>query len=110
MNGRQKLTGVVGVVLVVLLGVVLVPWRFTGQAWTPGGGEPKQIELEERRYAPLFTPPEVDPREFGLGTPDERFQVQLRAELEWKPWLLRILAAAAATLAAIRLSATRRGS
>lgn len=110
MNGPQKLIAVAGGVLVILVGVVLVPWRVAGQAWTPGGGEPRQFEVEGRRHAPIFSPPDIDPREFGLGIPDERFQIQLRAEVDWKPWILRILATAVATLAAIRLTATRQRS
>lgn len=110
MNGKQKLIGAVGLVLVVLLGLVFVPWRFSGQAWFPGGGEAQRIELDARRHAPIFLPPEVDAAELGLGIPDERFQVQVRAELDWRPWLLRIVAIVALTLIAMRLTGRRRRS
>ena len=110
MNGKQKLIAAAGLVLVCLLGVVFAPWRFTGQVWSPGGGEPQRIELEARRHAPIFSPPKVDPQELGLGTPDERFQVQVRAELDWRPWLLRTASIGALTLMAMRIAGTRRRS
>ena len=107
MNGGQKLIAATGLVLVCLVGVLFAPWRFTGQVWSPGGGEAQRIELDGRRHAPVFAAPRVEPQELGLGIPDERFQIQVRAELDWRPWLLRVLAVVALTLVAIRLAVTR---
>jgi len=108
MNGRQRLAATVGFASMVLLGVIFVPWRFSGQVWFPGGGEAQRIEFDARRHAPIFSPPEVDPAELGLGTPDERFQVQVRAELDWRAWLLRLATAALVTWMMIRWAARWR--
>jgi len=109
-NGGQKLIAATGLVLVCLVGVLFAPWRFTGQVWSPGGGEAQRIELDARRHAPVFAAPRVEPQELGLGIPDERFQIQVRAELDWRLWWLRIVAIGGLTALAMRLAATRRRS
>jgi hypothetical protein len=64
-------------VLLLTASVLLVPWMFEGEVFTPGSREPTQVSLSDRRWAPLFAPPEVDPEALGLGTADERFQIRL---------------------------------
>ena len=70
--------------------VLLVPWRFEGEVFMPGSGQPSEVSLPERHWAPLFAPPKVDPAALGLGIADERFQVRLHPVLDRRRMALQL--------------------
>lgn len=57
----------------------------------PGTGQPSEVSLPDRHWAPLFAPPEVDPEALGLGVADERFQVRLHPVPDRRGWTIQVL-------------------